>query len=295
MVSVLIPTLRYLPEELVTNLVRQFQSLNIRFEIRIADDDPDSDLDYGRITRHEQVNVVIRTNNLGRFSNRMALAKSSQYKTLVFLDEDAQIDDHFVSRYAPFFSDTNKNVVFGGVKYDEVMPKPTYHLRWKVGVKREMASASIRNKTPYARLMTCNFLVPKDVFLKLPNHPELKGYGHEDTMMGYDLRYAFADVKHIDNPIRHAQLDDAETFLRKTGEAVANIQRLIAVGKIDEEVRLYRVYAKLRKGGMASVVGKYVHQNSDRMLRKLLRPNPPLRLLDLYKLGLLCHLDKDRK
>ena len=289
MLSVLIPTLNYDPGKTVQSLHRQLLDAGIVFEIRIADDDPESEMGgkYAALETLESVVTAIRPTNLGRFDNRAALAREAQYPRLLFLDEDVLVPSDFIAKYHMYID--SSNAVFGGMMYSSLPPDDSAkHLRWKYGKKREAWNASMRNQSPYARLMTCNFLISRDAFLKLPRHDELRGYGHEDTMMGYDLKYAFVEVIHIDNPVTHEQIDDAGDFIRKTDEGLANLFRLISAGKVDEEVRLYKLYNKLKKSGLTGIPATYVKRNFKGIVRRLSRENPPLRLFDLYKLGVLC-------
>lgn len=291
MLSVLIPTLRFDPSSLVHTLHTQLQRDGIPFEIRIADDAVDSPMGQvhkSLMAQYPCVHAVIRDSNLGAFANRKMLAKDAQYPRLLFLDEDALIPDDFIRRYRKAIEE-HGNVVLGGARFPASAPdNPHLHLRWKVGVKRESPSAIIRQRTPYAGFVTCNFIIDAEVITKLSQHPEVRGYGHEDTMMGYDLHYAFIPVVHLDNPIGHAQIDSTAIYLQKTRTAVANLARLIRAGKIDEDVTLYRFFRRIEKSGTTKLLAGYIKRNSQRIERTLSRANPPLRLFDLYKLGWLC-------
>ncbi len=290
MLSVLIPTLRYDPSELVATLHHQLVQNRIPFEIRVSDDAPDSPMGevHARLMkRFPECRAVIRPSNLGAFGNRMALANEAAYDRLLYIDEDAVVTDGFIKRYQTHI-EKKGNVVLGGASFSSTPPSsPLLHLRWKVGVKRESTKAALRQQNPYAGFITCNFIIDAEVMKNLPKHPEVIGYGHEDTMMGYDLRYAFVPLTHIDNPIGHAQLDDAQVFLQKTRTAIANLARLITAGKIDEDVTLYKYYRKLQTSGTTRILASYVTRNNAQMCARLSRANPPLRVYDLYKLGWL--------
>ncbi|MCH8546309.1 MAG: glycosyltransferase [Cryomorphaceae bacterium] len=292
MISVLIPTYRFDPTVLVNELHRQLTVTGLSFEICIADDAPDSPLsnEYQDLCHSlHHVRASIREVNLGAFENRRRLAEDAVYDRLLYLDEDAIIDATFIQRYTTHFKEKG-NVVQGGARFAKEKPSnKTHHLRWKVGKQRESSHADKRQSNPYAGFITCNFIIDKHVLLKLPRHKEIKGYGHEDTMMGYDLKYAFVPIVHIDNPIGHLQMDDAETYLIKTRKGVANLARLIKAGKVDEDIRLYRFYKKIKKTGSGKLLATYVYNNNDAIVRKLSKENPPLRLFDLYKMGWLFY------
>jgi hypothetical protein len=44
---------------------------------------------------------------------------------------------------------------------------------------------------------------------------DLKTYGHEDTLLGYDLFRNGIEIFHIDNPVEHTGLEDSSVLLRK--------------------------------------------------------------------------------
>lgn len=289
MLSILIPTYGFLPQQLVIDLAGQLKQRSFNWEIIVTEDASGKleQIDCESINSiHPNVQCHILDQNLGRFAHRQFLARSAKYSRLLFIDDDAVMPEDFILKYEPYIS--SKAAVFGGMTYADTMPTDTdRHLRWKVGKKKEQIPARIRNEAPYARLQTCNFLIDKAVMLNLPSHKEISGYGHEDTMMGYDLRYAFVEVLHIDNPIEHSYIELSDVFMEKTEEAVGNLARLIKAGKIDEDVTLYRVYTKLKKTGMHRVLKWYVYNNRIPLLARLFRANPPLVLFDIYKLGIL--------
>lgn len=290
MLSVLIPTYKYVPEPLVRALVQQLKGVNFAWEIIVSDDcsGTPGEIDFQILkSLHPAVSYIIAAENQGRYENRRALAQQAKFDRLLYLDDDAVLDNDFIEKYTPWVS--KKEVVFGGMKYAGSMPQdPQLHLRWKVGKKREEIPARLRNEQPYAGIQTCNFMIDKSVMLALPQHQEIVGYGHEDTMMGYDLRYAFVPVMHIDNAIGHSKLDTAAVFLEKTGQAVQNLARLIKAGKVDENIRLYQFYSRLQKTHTAGLLRWYGRQRAQQIIQALLKPNPSIYLFDWYKIALLC-------
>jgi glycosyltransferase involved in cell wall biosynthesis len=290
MLSILIPTYKYVPEPLVRALVIQLKKVSFSWEIIVSDDcsGTPSENDFQVLSSiHPAVRFNILSENRGRFENRRSLAQLAKYDRLLYLDDDAVLDESFIEIYSSWIS--KKETVFGGMKYAERIPEdPKLHLRWKVGKKREEIPARLRNEKPYAGIQTCNFMISKEAMLALPQHKEIYGYGHEDTMMGYDLRYAFVPVVHIDNAIGHSKLDTADVFLEKTSQAVKNLARLIKAGKVDENIRLYQFYSRLQKTRTTGLLRWYGRQRAGNIIHSLLKPNPSLYLFDWYKLALLC-------
>lgn len=292
MLSILIPTFNFDPTALVEELNDQCKSLNISFEILIADDNPESSLKdvYERLNAIPHVTAVINPGNLGRRGNRDYLASKARYEYLLFLDEDAVITSRlFVQKYI----DACKPgmVVCGGVDYCTSLPKiDRQKLRYRYGVRREVMAASDRNSTPYSSFITFNFLIPKDIYLKLPLHREIQGYGHEDTLMGYDLKYLFVPVLHIENAACHSQIDDNDVFLSKTQEALQNLSRMIASGKVDEDVQIFKLFTRIRTVGI-NVILRVMYSLVGREIEKYIsNANPPLWVFDLYRIMYLSYI-----
>ena len=55
---------------------------------------------------------------------------------------------------------------------------------------------------------------------------ELKQYGHEDTLLGYQLKKAGIEVLHIDNGLYHEGLESNREFLVKTKLGIENLSKL---------------------------------------------------------------------
>jgi hypothetical protein len=80
-------------------------------------------------------------------------------------------------------------VVYGGRNYEAKPPKEKeLFFRWWYGVNRETISVAEREVAPYHAFMTNNFLIPKQLFLSIKLDEKLKGYGHEDTLFGIELK-----------------------------------------------------------------------------------------------------------
>ena len=120
----------------------------------------------------------------------------------------------------------------------------------------------------------------------------LKGYGHEDTLFGLELKKKNISIKHITNPLCHIGLENFEDYLAKTEEGIKNLKRLIEADKIDSSVKLYRYYLLLKKFGLTNKVFTYYLNNKTTILEKLQEKEPKIRWFDLYKLGYLISLTK---
>ena len=95
-----------------------------------------------------------------------------------------------------------------------------------------------------------NVLIEKTIFDKIRFNEELKQYGHEDTLFGYQLKKAGIDILHIDNGLVHGGVEANRDFLNKTKLGIENLSKLydnVTDKKaFSETVRMLRLYNKLR-------------------------------------------------
>jgi len=99
-------------------------------------------------------------------------------------------------------------------------------LRWKYGKWREQRKASERNKRPYTDFSTFNVLINKSVFSKIRFYEELKQYGHEDTLLSFQLKNAGINILHIDNNLIHEGLESNKEYLNKVKQSLENLSML---------------------------------------------------------------------
>lgn len=291
MLSILIPIYNFKIVDVVRKLAKQAENAQVAFEILCFDDGSteqyrthnESLIGNEHITYHEL------TENIGRTKIRNLLAQKAKYKNLLFLDCDIRIDkENFINNYLQHI---NGHVICGGVAYDTKKPKKEAFLRWKYGRKREEKSASFRNQSPYQSFTACNMLISKKVMLIHAFNEELTQYGHEDTLLGIELKKAGITVAHIDNPIIHLGLDSCLSFIKKTESGLDNLMLLINKGKIGRDIKLYRHYQFWKKTLFLSRIPFNMAKNTSR--KKLLNGNASLFWFDLYKLSYLLTLKKD--
>tara|TARA_B100000497_G_C7692965_1_gene421961 strand:+ start:3195 stop:4112 length:918 start_codon:yes stop_codon:yes gene_type:complete len=221
----------------------------------------------------------------GRSINRNHLGELAKGDFLLFLDADAEPKNNtFLQDYCERAK--LASVIVGGTAY-----KPNYKsnkLRVKVGKIKEENSARARGNYPYSSFSAFNFLIRKDIFLELLFDEELTEYGHEDTLFGLELKYRNIDIMHIDNPAYHMGIDDNDVFMDKTTSAIDGLARLIIEGKIDEDIKLFRVYRTAQRFG-AHYLLKILNGLLGEALKKaVITRNLPLIFYDFYKLMRLC-------
>jgi len=232
MLSVLIPVYQYDVTDLVSSLVKQLAAHNIVYEILVFDDcsSPAFNATNSGLRNVMHVKYVELEQNIGRSKIRNLLASTARFENLLFLDCDVSLPDtNFIERYLNFAA--KSYVTVGGICYHSQKPADTLKLlRWKYGHQRETKTASQRNKRPYSSFKTANFFIMRTDFLRVKFSEEIHGYGHEDTLFGYELKRAGIPILHIDNPVYHDGLEDANVFLSKSEEAVKNLYMLFQSG-----------------------------------------------------------------
>ncbi|OGX90647.1 hypothetical protein BEN49_06230 [Hymenobacter coccineus] len=127
-------------------------------------------------------------------------------------------------------------------------------------------------------------MISKELLLRFPLDESLRGYGHEDTQLGWQLAAAAVPVHHLDNPVRHAGLETAAVFLEKSEQAVRNLAQLLRQGRVEPGARLVQVARRLRRAGLAPVAQAVLGAAAPALRRHLLGPRPRLAALDALKL-----------
>lgn len=293
MLSILIPTYNYNIYPLAQAIYAQCIAEGIAFEILSADDGSGS----VHNTENEKINALTNSlfiqlpDNIGRSAMRNLLARKAKYNWMLFLDADVlPVDSQLVKRYLPH-CDAIAKVVYGGIKYQGNRPANSELLRWVYGNKREALSAEERQKNPYLRMLTLNFLIHKDIFEAVRFNEYIPNLRHEDTLFSYDLKKAGIHVMHIENNVYHLGLDDSRAFLKKSEEAVEGLKYLLDNKLLaDDYVSLGRLYKKIGRLGFEGIVGLLFRMLKEPMSKHLLGGNPSLMLFDLYRLGYMCSL-----
>lgn len=297
MISVLIPVYNYDISFLVNCLHQAVSESDLLTEILIGADGCDSGHinSYSKLESLKGVKLVISRDNIGRAAIRNRLAESASGKYLLYIDADAMMQGNaapFIKKYAENLE--KAPVICGGTAYRSVPPDdPDRFLRWNYGIHREQRSARRRNKNPYSSFSGFNFMVEKNIFLKLRFNEDLRKYGHEDTLFGYQLKIAGIQILHIDNPLIHDGIESNREFVLKTQEGVHNLSLLYDMvtdkGTFTESVRLLKIYRLLRLAGINRILSGIYTRNRRKIEISLRRRRSSLFVFSLYKLSLFCY------
>jgi hypothetical protein len=189
----------------------------------------------------------------------------------------------------------------GGTSYSENRPAdPKKLLRWYYGTQREALSAQQKNRNKGFVITSNNFLIGKEVFKKTHFREDIKKYGHEDTMLGYDLFTNGENIVHFDNPVEHTGLEDSAIFLNKTKLAVKNLW-YITENLIDDkasfshQVTFLRKYQKLTRF-IPETFFRFLFEKLKKIMEKnLTGANPKLFIFDFYKVCYFANIKSREK
>jgi glycosyltransferase involved in cell wall biosynthesis len=294
-ISLLIPVYNYDIIELVHSMKSAIGKVPELIEILIGDDgsSPEFTEKY-RTLESENVKVITSEKNIGRAAIRNKLALEANGDFLLFLDADVILPgtaEAYILKWIPYIN--SSRVICGGTLYHDSPPgDPDKLLRWKYGKWREQVKASERNKHPHAGFSTFNVMIEKSVFSKIRFNEELKQYGHEDTLLGYQLKKAGIGILHIDNGLIHEGVESNREYLNKTKLGIENLSKLYDKvtdkKSFSETVRILKAYNKLRFLGLTRIMAAIYIRCRDRMEIRLDSNKISLILFGFYKMTMFC-------
>lgn len=295
MISILIPVFDYDIVALVHSMKDGLVKVPQFCEIIIGDDgsSPEFKAKYHAL-ECDVVRLVTAEKNIGRSAIRNRLAMEAKGEHLLFLDADTMIKGTAEAYLLKWVDLTDiAKVICGGILYPETEPgDPEKLLRWKYGRFREQKKASERNKHPHSAFSTFNFLIEKSVFSRIRFNEELKQYGHEDTLLGYQLKKAGVDILHIDNSLVHEGMESNREYLNKTKLGIENLSQLYDKvtdkDAFSESVRMLRIYKKLSALRLTRVLAGIFIRYRERMEIRLDSANVSLYLFGFYKVSMFC-------
>lgn len=290
--SILIPVYNFDVTALVKTLAEQLQQTGKPGEIILFDDSsaPAINAINNKLVIFPFIKYQRNEKNEGRTNSRRKLSSLASFENLLFLDCDSRIvHNNFITSY---FDEEKQGteLVTGGRIYSSVPPTDCkLRLHWKYGSRRESDKG--------AAFMSSNFMIRKSLFEQLDFSFQLPGYGHEDTWWGIQFKNFGIKVKKINNPVLHDALEDSETYLKKSENAVMNLlllEKKVDITTLKNEVKIYRWYRRLRSSGFAGLyllLEKIFHKA---FYKNLLSCRPRLFYFDCYRLAILIRLAKKK-
>ena len=292
--SILIPVYNRDVTLLVSSLAKLIAKEKIVSEIILLDDasEPDVDLLNSKLAEAGFIYYFRNQTNLGRENTRKSLAQKANYPHLLFLDCDVKIaNPDFIAKYAEQVK-MNTPVCTGGLLYDEERPEQCkYKLHWKYGRERET-----KVNSGDGIFLSSNFLMQKKLFINLSLDVNLIQYGHEDTLIGIELKKRKIPILSIDAPIVHEGLEENSVFIKKSLQAVENLivlEEIAGTDLLKEHIRLYRWYKKTSSLYLATVIEKLEALFHKLIMKNLHSCNPGLKYFDWMRLAHFIRLKKN--
>ncbi len=299
MLSINIPVFNIVVNDLVFQLVQQAEELNILYEIRVYDDGSAEKIKTinREITDFRNVVYFEMETNLGRSAIRNKMGFDAKYENLLFIDADSKIIKHnYLETY--LLNAKRSCVLCGGTAYGEEKPfEKEKILRWTYGTTREALSAEERNRKKGFIITSNNFLIPTKIFRRIYFREDIKNYGHEDTVLGFDLFKNRIEIVHVDNPVEHTGLEDAGIFIQKSKTALKNLKYISETVLGNDTDFMAQVYFlnrfHLLSEWLPLIFLRWFYSLFHALLEKNLRgKNPEMKWFDLYKLTYFSTIKK---
>jgi len=294
-ISLLVPVYNYDIIALIHGMKSALGKVPEFCEILIGDDGSSSDYkEKYKSLEEEGVKLISSQKNIGRAAIKNKLAMEASGDFLLFIDADTVLQgtaEAYFRKWLPMMP--LYKVICGGILYHDAPPgDPDKLLRWKYGKWREQCNASEKNKNPHEWFSTFNVLIERTVFSRIRFNEELKQYGYEDTLMGYQLKKAGIDILHIDNGLIHEGLETNKEFLNKTKLGIENLSKLydnVTDKKtFSRTVRILRTYNYLRFFRLTNILTWVYIRYRDRMEIRLESGNISVLLFRFYKVTMFC-------
>lgn len=292
MLSICIPTYNVNLKEIVESLSHQIKQDDLCAELIVIDDFSDESFRIENRKNCHAIQYIELPENIGRSKIRNRFLEYVKGDFLLFLDCDsAIIKDDFLKTYCAVLQNNAPEVIVGGSIYQKHKPPRNEYLRWKVSVNKESKSLKEREKANFNSFKTNNFVVSKDVFTKTPFNETITGYGHEDTLFGFELHQQNRSVYHCDNPVLNKHLDTNKAFLQKTQIGVQNLILVASIVNHDPDfiknIQLLKVYHSLKNRKLIGIIGFGLSLFEPFLKYLLTKGYFTLSMFDLYKLRLL--------
>ncbi len=294
-ISILIPVNNYDLVALVHSLRIGMENVPEFIEILIGDDGSDEDYRNKYLALIDnKLRVIVSEKNIGRAAIRNRLILEAKGNYLLFIDADAMLPGTAEAYLNGWLSSIHLGrVISGGVLYNNTPPgDPDKMLRWKFGKSNDQKPATERNKNPYSSFSTFNVLIDKTVFSKIMFFEELKQYGYEDVLFGYQLKKAGISIHHIDNGLIHEGLETNREYLLKTKHSIENLSMILDNitdrKTFSSTVRILKVYNIIRFFKLTKILAGIFIRFRDRMELKLDSSKLSLKLFWFYKISMFC-------
>ena len=294
-ISLLIPVFNYDIIALVHSMKGMIGKVPELCEILIGDDASSPEYKEKFLSLEgDGVRVISSDKNIGRAATRNKLAMEAVGEYLLFIDADMMLPgtaETYLLRYVSSMG--SAQVICGGITYSDSPPgDPDKLLRWRYGKWREQKCAAERNRKPHSDFSTFNVLIAKSVFSRIRFYEDLKQYGHEDTLLSYQLKNAGINILHIDNSLVHEGLESNQEYLDKIKLSVENLSMLY--DKVTDKkafcdtLTMLRSYRRLFLLRLTLILAGIFIRYRERMELRLESGKRSVYLLVLYRMSMFC-------
>jgi glycosyltransferase involved in cell wall biosynthesis len=230
--------------------------------------------------------------NVGRARIRNLLAQAASQPYLLFIDSDMSLlGDDFLAQYVAV-AQQGHAVACGGHVYDPQVPARQRRLHWRYGMRRETPPLQQRQQQPHQAFKTSNFLIQRDLMRRLGFDERLRHYGHEDTLFGFRLAEAQIPIHHLDNPLRHDDVETNVVFVQKTEQGLRNLVHIQQTFDLPpafaDSMLLLRMAQRLQRWRLQGLVSLAFGLGQGLWRRWLHSGYASVTSFNLYKLG--CYL-----
>jgi len=304
-ISLLVPVCDYDIIALIHGMKSALGKVPEFCEILIGDDGSSQEFkEKYRSLAGDGVRLLTHEKNIGRAAIRNHLAMEASGDYLLYIDADTLLPstaEAYLRKWLQVIP--QYKVICGGILYHDAPPgDPDKLLRWKYGKWRDQKAATERNKNPYGCFSTFNVLFAREIFSKIRFNEELKQYGYEDRLMGYQLMHAGIKILHIDNGLYHEGLETNKEFLNKTRLGIENLS--VLYDSVTDKrgfattVKVLRTYRWLKFFQLAPLMVRIYLKYKDRMEISLDSGKKSILLFRFYKAVMFCtfrEIHKKRK
>ncbi len=139
--------------------------------------------------------------------------------------------------------------------------------------------------------MTSNFIINRRIFEQTKFDERITEYGHEDTLLGFMLKKKGINVKHINNPVLHGDIDYNTRYLKKTEKGIINLINILSYLDYDhqfiQDVAILESYMKLSSKKLTAFINFLFICFKPLLKFMFIKGYVNLILFDFYKLGIL--------
>ena len=285
--SILVPVYNYPCLPLITALHQQAKAIDgLLYEIIVVEDGSnllETIHVNSQIETLTHCRYIIRKDNIGRASIRNFLAQEALYDWLLFVDSDMKVlSSTFLINY--LLTSLTDMVVYGGNSIGSDITTAEHQLKYRYEKRAERTHRPAQRALQSNRSFnTSNFLINRNLMLRVPFNSNIRTYGYEDVLFGKSLLEEGVGISHIANPLGFDHYESNESFLAKIEESLHTLYAFR--NELQAYSPIIKVADWLAKMRLTPLVDLFYSLFRPVICRNLLGSCPSLTLFNIYKLG----------